>query len=133
MVTMKTKWMVLAIAVFFAILQPFIHAHLNVHHPIEHTGFNVANAYEEINHHSGHPAKNALSSIPHASYTLSVASGIKNDVDIALAINSFTFILFFLCFVIVLWFFPKHFQPLLPDSSQSLKHQPTAPRAPPLL
>jgi hypothetical protein len=98
----KTKWLTFTVAVCFAILQalqPFIHAHLDADHPIQHTGFHVGDEHEETVS-SAHEATHTVSYVPHASHTVSVASGIKQDfenipfIDILFAaILSFCFVL----------------------------------------
>lgn len=80
----KTKWVTLVIATCFAILQamhPLIHAHLDADHPIHHSGFHVGDEQEEVVHESTIDV--SLSEAPHVSHTISVASGIKKDIDLS--------------------------------------------------
>ncbi len=116
---------------FFAILQPFIHTHLDTHHSIEHEGFHIASAYEDISHHVSHMDEETLSSIPHASSMISVALGVKKDIDPTLAISAITFVLLFLCFIVSLLSISKYFPPILLVPAKSLKRQVSTPRAPP--
>lgn len=127
----KTKWLSLVMVVCFAILQalqPFIHAHLDAEHPIQEIGFHVGNDHEEIS------AADSLShtvSAPHPSHTLSVASGIKQDINPMLA-NALVVIVLSFCFLVALPqpVRPRYFPaPLV--SKTHLKRRLPAPRAPP--
>lgn len=130
----KTKWVTLVFATCFAILQalqPFIHAHLDAEHPIQNTGFHVGDEHEEVVHHSDVSGEHALSTVPHASHTISVADGIKKDIDPALVADSIAIALFCLYIAIVLQSVSTHFLPLAPVPYQSLKRRLPASRAPP--
>lgn len=130
----KIKWVTLVFAICFAILQalqPFIHAHLDGEHPIQNTGFHVGDEHEEAMHHSAYSDEHALSAVPHASHTISVASGIKKDIDPALVADSIAIALFCLCIALVLQSVFTHFLPLAPVPYQSLKKRLPASRAPP--
>ncbi|HSH53450.1 MAG TPA: hypothetical protein VK967_00345 [Methylotenera sp.] len=129
----KTKCVTLVFAICFAILQalqPFIHAHLDAEHPIQNTGFHVGDEHEEVMHHSV-TGEHALSGVPHASHTISVASGIKKDIDPALVADPIAIVLFCLCIALVLQSVFTHFLPLAPVPYQSLKRRLPASRAPP--
>ncbi|EUJ10449.1 hypothetical protein Meth11DRAFT_1268 [Methylophilaceae bacterium 11] len=128
----NTRWVTLAVAICFAILQalqPFIHAHLDTEHPIQHTGFHVGDEHEEA-YSVEHSADHAVSNIPHATHTISVASGIKQDVDVKLLINILA-VVFSVCFLLKLQATQKLNPALLSNPKESLKRRLPAARAPP--
>lgn len=130
----KIKLLVIFIAIGFAILQalqPFIHAHLDSQHPIQNTGFHVGNEHEELIQNSSNSGDHLSMVAPHASHTISVASGIKKDINFALANEAFQLVLFCLCFAIVLLVASNIFLPLVTHPYQSLKKRLPASRAPP--
>ena len=130
----NTKWITLAIALCLTILQalqPFIHGHLDLDHPIQKVGFHLSESHEEFNHSLDHPSDHALSDV-HVSHTIVVASGIKQDVDPALFADFFSFALLWLCFAIVLLSVQRHFPQLYLVPNKSLRRRLPAPRAPPL-
>ena len=144
MLRVKAKFVVYFIVLCFALLQvftPFIHAHLNTEHPIQNTGFHIGDAHEEmaieLTHlHSTetsaeHLDASSLSTIPHASHTISVASGITQDVDSTLIVVASLLVLFFLCFPLYLTPFLSQFFTLSLIPQQPLKRQLPASRAPP--
>jgi hypothetical protein len=99
----KSKWVTLLVVLSFAILQliqPFIHAHLDAQHPIQNTGFHVGDAHENLAYHSSsitadaNIAYDALSDFPHASHTLTVASGMTKPAELNLASSVSILILF---------------------------------------
>lgn len=148
MLRVKAKFVVYLIVLCFALLQiftPFIHAHfntdLNNQHPIQNTGFHVGDAHEEmaielIHLHSTeisaeHLDASFLASTPHATHTISVASGITQDVDSTLLVVAGLLVLFFLCFPQYLTPFLSQFFSLSLIPQQPLKRQLPASRAPP--
>lgn len=128
----KTKWVTLVIAACFAILQamqPLIHAHLDADHPIHNSGFHVGDEHEEVTHESTVGA--TLSEVPHVSHTISVASGIKKDIDLSL-LDSMTAAVIFIVIGLLL---PRNNIPQLqytPYLRHFLRRRLPAPRAPPL-
>ena len=87
----NTNWVRLMVAICFAVLQalqPFIHAHVDVDHPIQHTGLHVGSEHEEAQSFE-HMADHALSNVAHVSHTVSVDSSIKQDTDNLLLVNAF--------------------------------------------
>ena len=131
MASNKTKLATLAIAIFFAILQvlqPFIHAHLDVDHSIHDKGFHVGIEHEEsfsVSHN------HSASFVPHASHIVSVTLAIKQDIDPALVVDVIDFVLFALFFVIALQSIRAPTpQPVL-VSYKSLSWRLPASRAPP--
>lgn len=79
----NTKWITLAVAFCFAILQalqPFIHGHLDAEHPIQQTGLHIGNEFEEVAVSQQFELTHSIAA-PHASHTISVASGIKQDIN----------------------------------------------------
>lgn len=137
MVLNKYKWVTLVIAIIFAILQalqPFIHGHLDVNHPIQHTGFHVGDEHEELSTDiSYHVDNHVVSNIVHVSHTVSVASGIKQDLSAVLVTQILGVVLFCLYFVIVLFIPLKFYSALSLVSYNSLKRRLPASRAPPQL
>ena len=144
MLHVKAKFVVYLIVLCFALLQiftPFIHAHINTSHPIQNTGFHVGDAHEEMaielthshssNTSTEHLNASFLASTPHATHTISVASGISQGVDSSLTAVASLVILFFLCFPFALTTGPKHFFPLNLIPHQLLKRRLPASRAPP--
>jgi hypothetical protein len=130
----KTKWLTLAIAPCFVILQallPFIHGHLDLDHSIHKIGFHLIENHEELNHSSDHPSDHALSDV-HVSHIVVVASGIKQDADPALFADFFSFASLWVCFAIVLLSVQRHFPQLYLIPNKFLKRRLPAPRAPPL-
>ncbi len=132
----KTKWLTLAIALSFAILQvlqPFIHAHLDAEHPIQHTGFHVGDEHEESADFSGHFSNYTVSNIDHVSHTISVASGIKQDFNSTLLAKILSPVLLCVCFAIALRSILKLHPPLSLIAYSSLRRRLPAARAPPQL
>jgi len=129
----KTKWFTLAVAICFAILQalqPFIHAHVDADHPIQNSGFHVGHEYEEaISMQS--LADHTLSSIPHASHTVLVASGIKQDFDNMTLLHVIVAVVFSFCFALVLQATHQFNSSFLFVAKESLKRRLPASRAPP--
>lgn len=128
----KTKWVTLVIAACFAILQamqPLIHAHLDTEHPIHTSGFHVGDEHEEVVHASSVDA--SLSEVPHVSHTISVASGIKKDIDLGV-LDSITVAVIFIVLALLL---PSSNLPqpsYIPNFRRVLRRRLPAPRAPPL-
>lgn len=151
MFRVKSHVSVCLFVLFFALLQiftPFIHAHLNAdlnsQHPIQNTGFHIGDAHEEmaieLTHlHSTdtsteHLDASFLSSTPHATHTISVASGMYQHSDsITDPINSAPslLVLFFLCVLLALSPVLKRYFQLHPHHYQLLKRRLPASRAPP--
>ena len=133
MVLNKTKWLTLAVVTCFAILQalqPFIHAHLDAEHPIQHTGFHVGDAHEEAVT-ADTLANHTLSNTPHISHTISVASGIKQDVAPIFLMDALFAIVLTFCFVLFLQA-SQALNPALPFTfTPSLRRRLPASRAPP--
>jgi hypothetical protein len=130
----KTKWVTLTVAICFAILQalqPFIHAHLDADHPIQHTGFHVGLEHEELISLSNHLTDYSLSAVPHASHTISVASGIKPDTNLPVLIDAVSFVLFCICFALIFKSVSNLFLQSTQVSHKSLKRRLPAARAPP--
>lgn len=140
----KAKSAVYLFVLFFALLQiftPFIHAHFNTKNPIQNTGFHVGDEHEEMAielTHSHSPETSAehldassLASTPHAGHTISVPSGITQDVDSTNIDAIALLVLFFLCFPLYLTpFLSRIFSSsLIPQ--QALKRRLPASRAPP--
>jgi divalent metal cation (Fe/Co/Zn/Cd) transporter len=129
----KTKWFTFAVAICFAILQalqPFIHAHVDTEHPIQNLGFHVGHEHEEaISMQS--LADHTLSNIPHASHTVLVASGIKQDSDSMNLLKALVAIVFSFCFILVLQSTHKLNSSFLFVAKESLKRRLPASRAPP--
>lgn len=128
----KSKWVTLIIAMCFAILQamqPLIHAHLDADHPIHNSGFHMGDDHEEAAHESTITPK--LSEEPHVSHTISVASGIKKDLDLSLVDPLYAAAIFV---IITLLLLPRHnFDThYTPRFRQFLRGLSPAPRAPPL-
>ena len=143
MLRVKANYIVYLIVVCFALLQvfsPFIHAHLDADQPIHNTGFHVGTAHEEmtidLDHlsladaHTQHSHADFLSATPHAAHTISVASGIPQDLDSAFIVSTSLLVLFFLCLAcykpVLTRFFTLNLTP-----HQLLKRRLPAPRAPP--
>lgn len=128
----KTKWVILTITIFFAILQvlqPFIHAHLDTNQSAQEIGFHVGADHEEF---FSVPNIHSLSVVPHASHIVSVASAIKQDIDSAMLTDAIALALLCLCFIILLQPALMLYTPLALFSHQSLKRKLPASRAPPL-
>ena len=135
MLVIKTKWITLVFAIFFAILQvlqPFIHAHLDGDHQLQNVGFHVGEEHEENTNVSNHLTDHSLSSIPHAAHTVLVSTGIKQDIDPALLTNAIALVVLCLCFIILLQSALTLYPPLTLIYHQSLKRKLPASRAPPL-
>lgn len=123
------------VAICFAILQalqPFIHAHMDADHPVHHTGFHVGDDHEEVLE-AGYSASHSISSIPHASHTISVASGIKQDTDATLFAHAMLAVVLSVCFVIAFASAPLLHPAVLFVPKASLKRRLPASRAPPRL
>lgn len=129
----KSKWLTLVIAACFAILQamqPLIHAHLDAEHPIHNSGFHVGDKHEEVAHESTVDAE--LSEASHISHTISVASGIKKDVDASVLDPILGAVIFFVVTLLLpSYHIPKPQPTLL--LRQFLRRRLPASRAPPLL
>lgn len=132
----KAKWVTLAVSVCFAILQtlqPFIHAHLlDVDHPTQHTGFHLGDDHEAPVSFSDHQAEHEATNTVHVSNTVSVASGIKQDVNPALLVDALSVALLYFCFIIVAHSTLKLYPPAsLTPAYRFLRRRLPAPRAPP--
>lgn len=129
----KSNWFTLTVAICFAILQalqPFIHAHMDADHPVHHTGFHVGDEHEEV-FDAGHLGNHSVSSIPHASHTISVASGIKQDTDATLFTHAILAVVFSVFFVLTLASTKQFIPALLLIPHSILKRRLPASRAPP--
>ena len=135
MILSKYKWVTLTIAIIFAILQalqPFIHSHLDVNHPIHHTGFHVGDEYEEVSTDISSQINNhVVSNMAHVSHTVSVASGIKQDLSSVLAADIVGVVIFCLYFASALLATLKFYPALSLIFYNSLKRRLPASRAPP--
>ena len=134
MLRVKANFLVYFMVVCFALLQvlsPFIHAHLDTEHPIQNTGFHVGDAHEEKVIGLVHAESNLLSAEPHAAHTISVASGIKQDINSTLLVSTSLLVPFFLCFPLALTPVSRQFFQLSLIPLQPLKRQLPASRAPP--
>jgi hypothetical protein len=130
----KTKWLVLFIAIGFAILQalqPFVHAHIGPLHPLQNTGFHVGEEHEELTFSSEFSVDHGALDIPHASHTISVESGINEVPSLSLAAEAIYLVFFCLLFSFVLPLETKIVYSLVIRPFQSLKKRLPAPRAPP--
>lgn len=130
----KVKWVTLAIAYCFAVLQvlqPFIHAHLDAEHPIQESGFHIGSEHEEHADFFDQVISHAVSNTDHISHTISVASGIKEDFSPTLLTDIIYVIVLCLCFAIVLLSTVRLYRPLTLTLYQSLKRRLPASRAPP--
>lgn len=128
----NTNWVRLMVAICFAILQalqPFIHAHVDADHPIQHTGLHVGSEHEEAQSFE-HMADHALSNVAHVSHTVSVDSSIKQDTDSLLLVNAFLLVFTF-CLVLALGLPQKFNCAFLFVPKQSFKRRLPASRAPP--
>jgi hypothetical protein len=132
----KNKWVSIAIAIFFAILQtiqPFIHAHVDAEHPIQNTGFHLGNDYEEAHdteHLTGYVVLND-SHTPHVSQTISVASGIPQDIYTTLFADIMLVAIFSFCIVLASKSTHRLNPAFLLIPKESLKKRLPASRAPP--
>lgn len=130
----RSKWIMLAVAICFAVLQmlqPFIHGHLDFEHHVDHSGFHVGNDHEEGLDASHHENNHVISNIEHPSHTVSVASGIKEEFNPVFVSDVASALLLMLYFVILLiskpnTYFSLDFLPYL-----SLKRRLPLSRAPP--
>ena len=137
MVLNKYKWVTILLAICFAVLQalqPFIHGHLDADHPIQHTGFHLGDAHEEsLGLNSGLSPSELANHVvsKHTSHTVSVASGIKEDVNAALLSTVFFAVLLCLSYTIVLNITAKRYSILSLTLSIPPKRRLPAARAPP--
>lgn len=130
----RTKWLTLMVVLCLAVLlalQPFIHAHLDVEHPIQHSGFHVGSDYEEsLSVHHDQPS-HSVSAIPHVSHIVKVAPSIKQGIDLALVVDVAGLILVSFCLAIAIKLTAQQFSQLNPSFYQPLKRRLPAARAPP--
>jgi hypothetical protein len=130
----KTKWLMLAFAICFALLQalqPFIHAHLDTEHSTQYAGLHINLEHEELVSLDHDVTDDSMYATPHAQHTISVDSGIKHDIDLALLTNTVSFILFFICFAIIFKSVSNQFPQLTVVHHKLLRRQPQSVRAPP--
>ncbi len=130
----KVKWVTLAIAYCFAVLQvlqPFIHAHLDAEHPIQELGFHIGSEHEELTDFSGDFASHVVSNADHTSHTVLVASGIKQDFNPVLASDVLCVLLAYICFAVALRCTSKRYSSLSFIPCSSSRRRLPAPRAPP--
>lgn len=133
MVLTKARWLIFAVATCFAILQalqPFIHAHIDVDHPIQNTGFHVGDEHEEAVSFE-HLSTHSVSNVPHASHTISVASGIKQDLKNMSFADALIAIVLSFSFLLVLSSSQRLNPAFLLVPKESLKRRLPASRAPP--
>lgn len=135
MVLAKSKWITLVIALLFAILQtlqPFIHGHLDSDHTVHHIGFHVGGEHEiapEVVHHD---AEHKMSNVSHPSHTVSVSSGVKEDVNPALSVDTLFVVLLVIFFISVSLSNSKSYSSSNRFHYNLLKRRLPASRAPPL-
>jgi putative Mn2+ efflux pump MntP len=135
----KSKWAMLVVATCFALLQalqPFMHAHLDTDHLAHHSNVSANDEHEELIHQSHHVIADYLtdhteSAVSHSLYTISVASGIKKDMEPAAVIDSIAFVLISVGLAIGFAFISKPNFPLISAPHPSVKRRLPASRAPP--
>ncbi|MES2637771.1 MAG: hypothetical protein V4605_10625 [Pseudomonadota bacterium] len=111
-------------------LQPFIHAHLDVDHPIQDTGFHVGSEHEET-FSAEHLANHNVFNAPHTSHTISVDSSIKQDADGGILMNAVLALVLSFCFILALQSTHRLNPAFLLIPKKSLKRRLPASRAPP--
>lgn len=134
MLRVKANLVVYLILVCFALLQvfsPFIHAHLDTEHFVQNTGFHMGDAHEEKAIDLTSTDSGFITVGAHASHTISVASGIKQEIDSTFMTGISLLVLFFLCFALNLTPALKQFFSLRLTPLQPLKRKLPASRAPP--
>lgn len=122
----------MSVAFCFALLQamqPFIHAHMDGEHHPHSEGLHTAEDHESA-HVLEHSSSHAILEASHATHTISVSQGIKQDSAYALG-DSFSFVLIAIWFALVIIVTPKHFLQLTSNPTRSLTRRLPAPRAPP--
>lgn len=122
------------VACCFAILQalqPFIHAHLDGEHHSHGEGFHTVQNHEST-HATEHLNDHAVSDAGHATHTIAVPTGIKQEKSAFLMMDVLAFAL--VCIWLALVFVPcsNRFPPLPLISSNTLRRRLPAPRASPL-
>lgn len=114
---------------FLQALQPFIHAHLDGEHHPHSEGLHTAEDHESV-HALEHSSSHAILDASHATHTISVAQGIKQDSVYTLG-DSFAFVLIALWSALVLIVTSKPFLQLTSNPTGILKRRLPASRAPP--
>lgn len=126
----NTKWLTIVFAICFAILQalqPFIHAHLDTQN--QNYGFHLGAQHEEaIN--TDHSNQD-ISITPHAPHTLSVDSGIKQDINPLMLLASLLAVLLSFCFALATQSSHRQNPALSLVLKECLKRRLPASRAPP--
>ena len=130
----STQNLSMTILIWFVLLQtlqPFIHGHLDLNHPMSLANSHAVDEHTEFMHLIDAPAAETFSD-DHVLHTVAVASGIKSDTQVILFTDFNPFVLLCLCFTLILLSVPRYFpqQDSLPH--KSLKRRLPAPRAPPL-
>lgn len=131
----KTKWMTISVAVCFAVLQalqPLIHGHLDAEHSIQHTGFHLGDEHEEaVVSHQAAEISHSVTTAPHISHTISVASGMKQEVNPIIAAEFMWAILVVIASLVALQTKTLNFNHSNFNLYQSLRLKIPASRAPP--
>jgi hypothetical protein len=129
----KNRWVVLTVAlclVVLQVLQPFIHAHLDVEHPQQLSGLHVGGDYEASL--SGYPeSHHAITDLSHVSHVLTIAPSLKQELDLTIVLDVVALILVSFFLAMALPLATQLFLQLNLSYYQSLKRWLPASRAPP--
>lgn len=125
--------MMLAIALLFALLQPFLHIHLDTEHPIQQTGFHVANAYEEMHDYALHmDEEHVLKGSTHTSEVIAIDAATKQEVEHQFSADGSSIILLIFCIgLLSTTITTSRTQPRQQHFYRLLRQQLPASRAPP--
>lgn len=77
----------LVVAISFALLQPFLHVHLDTGHPVQQTGFHIANSHEAVHNNAAHNNEHRLTGTSHTSEVISIDAAVKQDTNFELSID----------------------------------------------
>lgn len=134
----RKNWIQLVIAlciILLQVLQPFIHVHLDVAEHAHSVGFHMGGDYEHELHDMNLPQSSShqhfIADTSHLPDVVSVASGIKKEVDQGLSMDLLTYVLVSFCFFLLLPPISKLWPAFHPHFHESLKRRLPASRAPP--
>jgi hypothetical protein len=125
------NYIILAVAICFAILQPFLHIHLDKEHPIQQTGLHMGNEHEDIAIHSTQLDTHALTSASHTSEIISIDSVFKKEVDLNITGDTFVIALILFCLNLLTLKGASKFFPFHSQNYHTLRRRLPATRAPP--
>ncbi len=128
----KTKWIVVLVAISFAILQtlqPFIHAHFDEVDTDHHSGFHTVDDHESATSHNHTKSSEAYED--HSSHKVTIASGINSDLKTPFLVDVLIGLTFSLYLILITSFKNRLNPASLPIFKETSSRRRPGNRAPP--